>query len=162
MTVFESIVRPLSSLLPDRKNLTGRLVGTFEAFRNRTTPAQRVTFDKIWAVDITGGIVDINAKYIKLHETYSSPRRKTTPSLTKFNQDVEEIRQIYKRYTNKSMDIWLLAHIFMIQNTAGSNGMVMYLGSLHGLQIEKHMKLHGLRKIYHSETQNLNSCLSLN
>lgn len=162
LTVFESLVHPLSSLLPDRKNLMGRLVGVFEAFRTKMTPAQRVTFDKIWVRDITGGIGVINAKYVKLHENYSTSKRKTAPSLAKFSQDVEELKQIYKRYTNKFMDVWLLAHIFMIQNTSASNGMVMYLGSLHGLEIEKHLSLHGLRKIHHSESQNLDSCLLLN
>ena len=154
LTVFESIVQPLSSLLPDRKNLMGRLVGVFDAFKNKMTPAQRATFDKIWVDDITGGITSINAKYIKLHDTYSSSRSKTKPSLANFSKDVEEIKQLYKRYTNKFMDVWLLAHVFMIQNTTGSNGMVMYLGSLHGLQVEKYMTRHGLRKIYHSESQN--------
>lgn len=162
LTIFESIVHPLSSLLPDRKNLMGRLVGVFEAFKNKMTPAQRRTFDDIWAGDITGGIVGINAKYIKLHDNFSSSKRNTTPSLAKFAHDVDEIKELYKRYTNKFMDIWLLAHVFMIQNTVGSNGMVMYLGSLHGLQIEKYMSRHGLRKVYHAENKNLDSCLSLN
>ncbi|AAK14500.1 unnamed protein product [Ectocarpus sp. 4 AP-2014] len=162
LTVFESLVHPLSSLLPDRANLAGRLVGVFETFRNKMTPVQRVTFDRIWVRDITGGIADINAKYVKLHENYCASRRKRAPSLANFSQDVEEIKQLYKRYTNKFMDVWLLAHIFMIQNTAGSNGMVMYLGSLHGLEIEKYLSLHGLRKIHHSENQHLDSCLLMN
>lgn len=161
LIIFEAIVHPLSSLLPDRKNLAGRLVGVFDAFRNRMSPAQRATFDKIWVDDITGGIVDINGKYVKLHQTYSSSKTKTPPSLAKFSEDVEEIKQSYKRYINMFMDTWLLAHIFMIQNK-GATGMVMYLGSLHGLQIEKMLSRHGLRKIYHSESQHLNSCLPLN
>ncbi len=160
LTIFESIVHPLSSLLPDRKNLRGRLVGTFDTFRSRMTNAQRVTFDKIWARDITGGIVDINSRYIRLNETYSS-KTKGPPSLSGFLTEVEEMKQVYKRYTNKFMDIWLLAHIFMIQNMADCNGMVMYLGSLHGLEIEKHLSLHGFRKLYHTESQNLESCLLL-
>lgn len=160
LTIFESIVHPLSSLLPDRKSLRGRLVGAFETLRNQMTPVQRATFDKIWTRDITGGIVNINSKYVKLHDNFSSKKKKA-PSLDKFSQDVEEIKQIYKRYTNKFMDVWLLAHIFMIQNMAESNGMVMYLGSLHGLEIEKHLKFHGFRKVYHSESQHLSSCLSL-
>lgn len=163
LTVFEAIVHPLSSLLPDRKNLRGRLVGTFDAFRNRMSPSQKKTFDKVWVGDITGGIVEINAKYIKLHETYSSRKSKTQrapPSMSKFSQELEDIKQCYKRYTNKFMDVWILAHVFMIQNTA-ANGMLMYLGSLHGLQIEKYMALHGLRKIYHTESENLNACLPL-
>ena len=159
LTVFESLVHPLSSLLPDRENLAGRLVGVFQTFRDKMTPAQRVTFDRIWVRDITGGISVINAKYVKLHENYCSSRRTSTPSLHSFSHDLEEIKEIYKRYTNKFMDVWLLAHIFMIQNTSGCNGMVMYLGSLHGLEIEKYLSLHGLRKIHHSENQHLNSCL---
>ncbi|CAM9103848.1 unnamed protein product [Ectocarpus sp. 12 AP-2014] len=161
LIVFESLIHPLSSLLPDRKNLTGRLVGVFEAFRTKMTPVQTRTFDKVWVRDITGGIGAINAKYVKLHETYSASRRNTQPSLASFSREVEEIKQMYKRYTNSFMDVWLLAHVFMIQNTVGSSGMVMYLGSLHGLEIEKHLSLHGLRKVYHSESQNLDSCLPL-
>ncbi|CAM9431988.1 unnamed protein product [Pylaiella littoralis] len=76
LTIFESIVHPLSSLLPDRKNLTGRLIGVFEAFRTKMTPVQRATFDKIWVRDITGGIGAVNSKYIKLHDTYSSSKKK--------------------------------------------------------------------------------------
>ena len=163
LTIFESIVHPLSSLLPDRQNLRGRLVGVFDVFRSKMTPSQRATFDKIWVSEITGGIVHINAKYIKLQQAYSSStRHRSTSSLTKFLEDLEELKQIYKRYTNKFMDMWLLAHVFMIQNLAGSSGMVMYLGSLHGLQIEKFFKLHGLHKIYHKENQHLESCLLLN
>lgn len=137
LTIFESLVHPLSSLLPDRRNLGGRLVGVFETFRNKMSPPQRMTFDKVWAADITGGIVEINSKYVKLQETYSSSKSSNRPipaSIAKFSQDVEDIKQCYKRYTNKFMDVWLLAHIFIIQNT-GANGMVMYLGSLHGLHI---------------------------
>lgn len=106
LTIFESIVHPLSSLLPDRKNLMGRLVGVFEAFKIKMTPVQRRTFDDIWAGDITGGIVGINAKYIKLHDNFSSSKKnKTTPSLVKFLHDVDEIKELYKRYTNKFMDM---------------------------------------------------------
>ena len=161
LTIFESIVHPLSSLLPDRQNLTGRMVGVFDSFRHNMTPVQRNTFDSAWARDITGGIVEINAKYIKLHTNFSSTKRKTTPSIAKFSHDVEEIKQLYKRYTNKFMDMWLLAHVFMIQNTADSSGMVMYLGSLHGLQIEEYLSQHGMRKVHHVESQNLSSCLPL-
>ncbi|CAM9207119.1 unnamed protein product [Pylaiella littoralis] len=171
LTIFESFVHPLSSLLPDRKNLRGRLVGVFEAFRSKMSAPQVDTFDKVWAADITGGIVEINAKYSKLHERYSSV---PTPSVTKarsstgptpasaatFSGDVEDIKECYKRYTNKFMDVWILAHVFMIQNT-GANGMVMYLGSLHGLQIEKYMALHGMRNTYHTESQHLDACLPL-
>ncbi|CAM9092231.1 unnamed protein product, partial [Ectocarpus sp. 12 AP-2014] len=160
LTIFESIVHPLSSLLPDRRNLVGRLVGVFDAFRARMTPLQRQTFDKIWVGDITGGIVSLNAKYVKLHRTYSSSSKKRPP-LAQFSKDVEDMKTTYKWYTNKFMDIWLLAHVFMIQNTSGSSGMVMYLGSLHGLQIEKYLAEHGLRKVHHVDNQNLGSCLSV-
>lgn len=161
LTIFESIVHPLSSLLPDRINLVGRLVGVFDAFRARMSPPQRQTFDKIWVGDITGGIVDLNSKYVKLHRTYSSSSTSKRPPLTQFMKDVEDMKTAYKRYTNKFMDVWLLAHVFMIQNTAGSSGMVMYLGSLHGLQTEKYLAAHGLRKVYHRANQNLRACLSL-
>ena len=160
LTIFEAIVHPLSSLLPDRRNLVGRMVGVFEAFRTRMSPPQRQTFDNIWVGDITGGILDINAKYTKLHETYSSSSN-ANKNINNFDRDVEELKSSYKRYTNKFMDIWLLAHVFMIQNTPGATGMVMYLGSLHGLQIEKYFARHGLRKIYHKETEGLQSCISL-
>ncbi len=158
LLVFESIVHPLSSLLPDRKNLRGRLVGVFDAFRSKMTAAQKNTFDRVWAGDITAGISAINSKYIKLNQTYSSSNNF---SIQRFLQDVEEIKQMYKRYTNKFMDIWLLAHIFMIQNLPDSSGMVMYLGSLHGLEVEKYLSLHGFRKTYHAENRTLGSCLSL-
>lgn len=161
LTIFEAIVHPLSSLLPDRRNLVGRLVGVFEAFRNRMSPIQRQTFDQIWVREISGGIVDINAKYVKLHQTYSSVKNKSRASLASFSRDVEAIKKSYKLYTNKFMDVWLLAHVFMIQNTSGSSGMVMYLGSLHGLQIEKYLAQCGLSKLHHKESQNLGSCLSL-
>lgn len=161
LTVFESLIHPLSGLLPDRRNLSGRLVGAFDIFRNGMSSSQRRAFDSIWHRDITGGITDINKKYVDLHAKYSSSMTNKNNTLADFSDDVEDIKESYKRYTNKFMDVWLLAHIFMVQNTSGSNGMVLYLGSLHGLQTEKYLASTGLRKINHLESHGLASCLSV-
>lgn len=160
LTIYEALVHPLSSLLPDKKNLRGRLVGAFDMFRAKMSQKQGETFDKVWKRDITGGITEINSKYIGLQGKYVSSTRKNK-NLKTFSSDVEEIKQCYKEFTNKFLDVWLLAHVFMIQNTNTSNGMVMYLGSLHGIQIEKYMKTHGFVMIDKMENSNLDSCLTV-
>jgi len=105
LTVYEALVHPLSSLLPDKRNLRGRLVGAFETLRSKMNDKQGETFDRLWMSEIKH-------------------------SVKKFNSMVEEIKQLYKVFTNKFLDVWLLAHVFMIQNLPQSEGMVMYLGNI--------------------------------
>ena len=160
LTIYEALVHPLSSLLPDKKNLKGRLVGSFDLFRSKMSLSQGETFDKVWKKDITGGIIDINSKYVNLMEKYVSNGKKNH-NLEAFASDVEDIKQCYKEFTNKFLDVWLLAHVFMIQNTNTSNGMVMYLGSLHGIQIEHYLKSHGFDLLNKVENGDLDSCLTV-
>lgn len=157
LTVYEALVHPLSSLLPDKRNLRGRLVGTFETLRKMMSPAQGVTFDRLWQSEITGGITAINKKYVELQKGFSGGRG----NLKAFSSKVEEVKQLYKVFTNKFLDVWLLAHVFMIQNTPNSNGMVMYLGSLHGLVIEKYLKSHGFFMTDIIQNKSLDSCLAV-
>lgn len=159
LTVYEALVHPLSSLLPDKRNLRGRLVGTFEALRSKMSIRQGETFDRLWVSEITGGITAINKKYIELQKGFSGSSKKH--SLQKFSAKVEEIKHLYKIFTNKFLDVWLLAHVFMIQNTANSNGMVMYLGSLHGLVIEKYLASHGFIRTNIFQNRSLDSCLDV-
>lgn len=158
LTIYEALVHPLSSLLPDKKNLKGRLVGSFDMFRSKMSPPQGETFDTVWRKDITGGIININSKYVNLMKKYVLGDKKKH-NLNVFSSEVEDIKQCYKEFTNKFLDVWLLAHVFMIQNTHTSNGMVMYLGSLHGIQIEKYMKLHGFKMLNKLQNNDLDSCL---
>lgn len=159
LTVYESLVHPLSSLLPDKNNLRGRLVGTFETLRSKMSSSQGETFDRLWVSEITGGITLINKKYVELQKGFSGSSKKY--NLKKFSDKVEEIKQVYKEFTNKFLDVWLLAHVFMIQNTANSNGMVMYLGSLHGLVIEKYLESHGFFRTDIIQNKSLGSCLAV-
>ena len=157
LTVYEALVHPLSSLLPDKRNLRGRLVGTFEALRAKMTDRQGETFDRLWTSEITGGITQINKRYLELQKGFSGSNRRH--SKKKFSNKVEEIKKLYKIFTNKFLDVWLLAHVFMIQNLPSSNGMVMYLGSLHGLVIEKFLAGHGFVRTDIIENTSLDSCL---
>lgn len=159
LTVYESLVHPLSSLLPDKRNLRGRLVGTFEMLRSKMSPSQGETFDRLWMSEITGGISNINRIYVEIQQGF--PEGKKRHDLKKFSAKVEEIKQAYKVFTNKFLDVWLLAHVFMIQNTPNSNGMVMYLGSLHGLVIEKYLKSHGFNMTNIIQNESLDSCLAV-
>lgn len=157
LTVYEALVHPLSSLLPDKRNLRGRLVGTFETLRRKMSASQGETFDRLWESEITGGITSINHKYTELQKDFSIPGR--SYNLKRFSTKVEAIKQAYKVFTNKFLDVWLLAHVFMIQNTTNSNGMVMYLGSLHGIVIEKYLASHGFVKTNVIQNRSLDSCL---
>ena len=159
LTVYESLVHPLASLLPDKRNLRGRLVGTFETLRSKMNHSQGETFDRLWVSEITGGISEINRIYVEIQSGFPDGRKKN--DLKKFSAKVEEIKQAYKVFTNKFLDVWLLAHVFMIQNTHGSNGMVMYLGSLHGLVIEKYLESHGFNRTHLIQNEGLESCLSI-
>lgn len=159
LTVYESLVHPLSSLLPDKRNLRGRLVGTFETLREKMSQSQGETFDRLWMSEITGGISNINRIYVEMQKGF--PDKKKKHDLKRFSAKVEEIKQAYKVFTNKFLDVWLLAHVFMIQNTANSNGMVMYLGSLHGLVIEKYLESHGFNRTHIIQNEGLESCLSI-
>ncbi len=158
LTLYEALVHPLSSLLPDKRNLRGRLVGTFETLRGRMSPLQGQTFDRLWVSEITGGIAAVNQKYREIHGAFSGPGRH---SAKKFSKQVEEIKHLYKLFTNKFMDVWLLAHVFMIQNIPGSNGMVMYLGSLHGLAIESFLASHGFVRTALFQNKDLGACLAV-
>lgn len=158
LTVFEGLVHPLSSLLPDKKNLKGRLVGAFEMFRSKMTPDQVSTFDKVWLSDITGGITEMNDKYIRFQRKYTGSKKLKK---REFSEDIEDIKACYKKFTNTFLDMWLLAHVFMIQNTGTCDGIVMYLGSLHGIQIEKYMKTHGFELLQKIENSTLDSCLNV-
>jgi hypothetical protein len=159
LTVYEALVHPLSSLLPDKRNLRGRLVGTFESLRSKMSPRQGETFDRLWVSEITGGITLINKKYVEIQNGFSGNSKKH--SVKKFSARVEEIKQLYKVFTNKFLDVWLLAHVFMIQNTPSSNGMVMYLGSLHGLMIESYLASHGFIRTNLIENKSLDACLAV-
>ena len=159
LTVYEALVHPLSSLLPDKRNLRGRLVGAFETLRSKMNDKQGETFDRLWMSEITGGITSINQKYVEIQKSFSGTTRKH--SVKKFNSMVEEIKQLYKVFTNKFLDVWLLAHVFMIQNLPQSEGMVMYLGSLHGLVIEKYLKSHGFTRTGVFQDKSLGACLQV-
>ena len=121
------------------------------------TPKQGEMFDRAWKKDITDRIVKLNSAYISLQQKYPSQSK----SVRAFNNDVENIKTLYKEFTNKFLDIFLLAHIFMIQNTKTSNGMVIYLGSLHSFHVEKYMEEYGFNRIHRTENKSLDACLKM-
>jgi len=157
LTIYEALIHPLSSLFPDRKTLKGRLVGIFETLRSKMTSRQGETFDKIWKNDIIKRIVGLNSSYVNLQRKYPS----SSKSLRSFTSDVEELKIMYKEFTNKLVDIFLLAHVFLIQNIGNTDGMVIYTGSLHSLQVEKYLDQHGFKLVKKIESKGLDSCLTV-
>jgi len=95
LTVYEALVHPLSSLLPDKRNLRGRLVGTFEILRSKMNDRQGETFDRLWMSEITGGISSINKKYVELQKSFSGTTRKH--SVKKFNSMEAAVQDLHKQ-----------------------------------------------------------------
>lgn len=157
LTVYESLIHPMVSLLPDRVTLRGRLVGIFEKLKSQMNNTQGEIFDKIWKKDITDRIVSLNKAYTNLQKKYPS----SSKSVSSFISDIESMKKMYKVFTDKFLDIFLLAHIFLIKNTGKCTGMIIYNGSLHSLQIEKYLEEFGFKRLNRIENGNLDACLKV-
>lgn len=160
LLIYEAFVHPLHGLLPDRQTLKGRLVGTIENLRGMFTDEQRVTFDKMWKQDITQRISNIYKSHVELNKKYVTSNVGSSYG-SSFMRDLDKFKVDYKKLTNKFLDLWNLAHVFITSNKQNPSGMILYLGSLHGITIEEYFVEHGYKRVYRKETDNLQSCLKL-
>ena len=147
LTIFEAFIHPLLSVVPDSTNLRGRLSGSIKQARQAMTPGQLSFFDEMWKQDVVTSIRNLT-------ETYSAMYKA---------QDVTDTSQFMTQYTktiNKFMDTWLLAQMFHSENT-GMSASVLYLGSLHSLNIEKYLERYGYRRVSIHESKNLAACITI-
>lgn len=147
LTIYEAFIHPLLSVVPDSTNLRGRLSGSIKQARQVMTPDQLAFFDEMWTQDVVTSIRNLTTQYTAMHTA----------------QDVSNITDFMTQYTrtiNKFMDTWLLAQMFHSENT-GMSASVLYLGSLHSLNIEKYLERYGYRRASVHESNNLAACLTI-
>lgn len=147
LTIYEGFIHPLLSVVPDSTNVRGRLSGSIKQARQAMTADQLLFFDEMWKEDVVTSIRNLTETYSAMHKA----------------QDVSDISRFMTQYTttiNKFMDTWLLAQMFHSENT-GMSASVLYLGSLHSLNIEKYLERYGYKKVSTHESKNLSACLTI-
>jgi len=149
MTLYEAYIHPLQSLFPDKLVPSGRFSGSIEKAKSLMTNEQRTFFQNIWKTDVIGRISDLTTEFRRM-QSESDVNSST----------IEHLYILYRDMTNKFLDTWLLAHLFIAQNDKMSAS-VIYLGSLHSLHFEKYLESYGYKKDYLTENKNLDSCLAI-
>ena len=148
VTLFEAYIHPLNSLLPDQLVPSGRFSGSIEKAKNMMTSNQKTFFTMVWKKDVIGRILELTTEFKRMQKT-----------LDVSTETVQNLYILYRDMTNKFLDTWLLAHIFLAQNK-NMSASVVYLGSLHSLHFEKYLESYGYKKDYLVENKNLVSCIS--
>ena len=148
ITLFEAYIHPLQSLFPDKLVPSGRFSGSIEKAKNMMTSDQKTFFTMIWKKDVIGRISELTTEFRRMEKTSDIS-----------SETVQNLYILYRDMTNKFLDTWLLAHIFLAQNK-NMSASVVYLGSLHSLHFEKYLESYGYKKDYLVENQNLVSCIS--
>lgn len=147
LTVYEAFIHPLLSVVPDSKNIGGRLSGSIKKARQGMSAEQLHFFDEMWKLDVVTSIKELTETYTAMHES----------------RDLSNVPDFMKQYTrtiNKFMDTWLLAQLFHSENN-GMSSSVLYLGSLHSLNLEKYLERYGYSRTSVHENQNLAACLTI-
>lgn len=147
LTLYEAFIHPLLSVVPDHKSMGGRLTGTMKSARENMTPEQRKFFDEMWELDVVTSIKGLTETYSSMHKSNSVG-------------NVAQFMTQYTRTINKFMDTWLLAKMFQAENK-GMSSSVLYMGSLHSLNIEKYLERYGYRRASIHENKNLGACLTI-
>jgi len=148
MTIYEAFIHPLLSLFPDNKDMGGRMVGKIQGMKEKMTPEQVVYFEKVWKEDVIGRIS-------KLTNTFGSMQKNSNVAL------VSDIKVQYRDMTNKFLDTWLLANVFLAENTMGMTASMIYLGSLHSLHFEDYLVGLGYIRKSITENKDLSACIRL-
>ena len=148
VTLFEAYIHPLNSLLPDQLVPSGRFSGSIEKAKNMMTSDQKNFFTMVWKKDVIGRILELTTEFKRMQKT-----------LDVSTETLQNLYILYRDMTNKFLDTWLLAHIFLAQNK-NMSASVVYLGSLHSLHFEKYLESYGYKKDYLVENKNLVSCIS--
>lgn len=147
LTLYEAFIHPLLSVVPDGMNMHGRLTGSMKKAREQMTATQVEFFDVMWYMDVVTSIKSLTEAYGNMHGA----------------NDVSNVAAFMTQYTrtiNKFMDTWLLAQMFEAENR-GMSASVLYLGSLHSLNLEKYLKSYGYTRTSLHENKNLAACLTI-
>lgn len=147
LTLYEAFIHPLLTVVPDTKRTGGRLSGVIKKIRGLMSDDQLEFFDETWKADVVTSIKDLTNTYTKMHQA----------------KDVTKVADFMTQYTrtiNKFMDTWLLAQMFHSENN-GMSSSVLYLGSLHSLNMEKYLERYGYRRTSIHENKNLHACLAI-
>jgi len=132
LVLYEALIHPLWSVLPDKRVLVGRLKGQFETFFNKLSADKKVQFDKMWKAEIA-------AKFSKLLEIYDAMHTQfclNSGRFEDFEGAVKNILTEYKLFTNTFLDLWTLCVIDTIKKDTVS-AILVYFGSLHGKNVER-------------------------
>ena len=148
VTLFEAYIHPLHSLFPDKLVPSGRFSGSIEKAKNAMTNEQKSFFTMIWKKDVIAKISELTREFRRMQKTSDVS-----------SETVKNLYILYRDMTNKFLDTWLLAHVFLAQNK-NMSASVVYLGSLHSLHFEKYLESYGYKKDYLVENKNLVSCIS--
>lgn len=147
LTLYEAFIHPLLTVVPDTKKTGGRLSGVIKRIRGVMSHDQLAFFDETWKADVVTSIKDLTNTYTEMHQA----------------KDVTKVADFMTQYTrtiNKFMDTWLLAQMFHSENN-GMSSSVLYLGSLHSLNMEKYLERYGYRRTSIHENKNLHACLAI-
>lgn len=116
---------------------------------------QIIFFEKTWKYDVldnVSGLVDFLS---------SMKKKKNSYNYDSIIKDVDQIKILYRDMTNKFLDTWLLAKLFVAENETNMNVSVMYLGSLHSLHMESYFKDVGYILVDFFENKGLLSCINI-
>jgi len=133
LVLYEALIHPLWSVLPDRKVLVGRLRGHFEEFFEKLPPDKKQQFDAMWKREISDQFSELLEIYNAMHTKFCMDRSGT---LEDFKDAVEHILKTYKLFTNTFLDLWTLCVIDTIPKGEVS-AILVYFGSLHGQNVER-------------------------
>lgn len=155
LTLYEAFIHPLMNLFPDNLILTGRLSGAIKEAKSKMTNDQLVFFEKTWKYDVLDNVSG-------LIEFFSSMKnKKNNYNYQSIIQDVEKVKILYRDMTNKFLDTWLLAKLFVAENETNMDVSIMYLGSLHSLHMESYFKDMGYILVDFFENKGLLSCINI-
>lgn len=151
LTLYEAFVHPLISLFPDKNVINGRLSHSISDLKSRMNQEQLYFFEKTWRKDILENINRIVNKLNGMKENnYNN---------SYIIEDVEYLKILYRDITNKFLDIWLLGNLFVNENDTPISTSVIYLGSLHSLNMETYFSNMGYKNETLIENKNLDSCI---
>ena len=133
LVLYEALIHPLWSILPDKKILIGRLRGHFEEFFNKLPADKKAQFDAMWKLEISDQFSELLEIYDAMHAKFCVER---SGSLEDFEGAVGTILTHYKLFTNTFLDLWTLCVIDTIKKDTVS-AILVYFGSLHGQNVER-------------------------
>jgi hypothetical protein len=133
LVLYEALIHPLWSVLPDKKLLIGRLKGQFEDFFDKLPPHKKAQFDAMWKREISDQFSELLGIYNAMHTKFCMDRSGT---LEDFKAAVEHVLMNYKLFTNTFLDLWTLCVIDTIKKDTVS-AILVYFGSLHGQNVER-------------------------